>query len=76
MIRRIRSTSATVNEGLGKGGWCESKFADTTMDAMWSDFLAMWNGKGFTNTKLRIRFSQGEPAAVQVCYVVLLMTIL
>jgi hypothetical protein len=35
------------------------------MDKMWPDFLEMWSGKGFTNTKLRVVFPQPAPEIVE-----------
>ena len=54
-IMRLRKASKTVNAGLVKGGWAESKFVDCTMEDMQSKFLEMWNAGGFTDKKLRIR---------------------
>jgi len=63
MLRRISAASATVNEGLGEGGWSSTQFVDTTMEDMWPKFVEMWNGQ-VTNTKLRIRFDSPAPNVV------------
>ena len=56
MVLRLRAASKRVNPGLGPGGWAESRFLDTTLDAMWADFRKQESGGGFTDAKMRIRF--------------------
>jgi len=57
MLQRIRAATACVHAGLvDESGWAASQFADCSVEAMWTDFVAMWKDNGFTNKKLRIRF--------------------
>jgi len=56
---RLRAASQAVNGGLTDGGWSSTKFTDCTLDTMLERFLEMWNGSGFTDQKLRIRFHIG-----------------
>jgi len=60
-LARLNRAKRCVNPGLQAGGWAESRFVDTTLDAMWSDFLGMYEGGGFTDKKLRIRFPKAAP---------------
>uniref|UniRef100_A0A0G4HZA6 Enoyl reductase (ER) domain-containing protein n=1 Tax=Chromera velia CCMP2878 TaxID=1169474 RepID=A0A0G4HZA6_9ALVE len=55
-VRRARYALRLVNEGLKKGGWAESHFVDCKPEEMQAEFLKMWSEKGFTGSKLRIRF--------------------
>jgi len=62
MGMRINKMSAIVNPGLANG-WASSQFVDVKPEDMWTKFLEMRKGNGFTNKKLRIRWPQPEPVA-------------
>ena len=55
ILLKLRSAGAAVLPHLGKGGWAESKFVDTTIERMHADFLEMYTKTGFTDRKLRLR---------------------
>lgn len=55
MLMRINSASGVVNPGLASG-WSSSKFLDVKPEEVWTRFLQLRGGEGFTNKKLRIRW--------------------
>jgi len=59
---RVNRLGKIVLPGLASG-WSSSQFVDVKPEEMWSKFLEMRKGGGFTNKKLRIRWPQPEPTA-------------
>jgi len=55
LLMRTNHMAKVVNPGLATG-WSSSQFLDVTPENMWSKFLEMRGGAGFTNKKLRIRW--------------------
>jgi len=62
-LMRVNMASKVVNPGLA-GGWSSSQFIDVAPEDMWSKFLEMRNGGGFTNKKIRIRWDSSRDTVV------------
>ena len=65
-IQRVRWATNLTMPALVNDGWAASTFDDCVLDDMWPKFLAMWNGEGFTNKKLRIRMPLPEEVKEEV----------
>ena len=53
---RVRAATRLVTNGLGAGGWAESRFQDVTIDTVFDEFLKQHTDGVATDAKLRIRF--------------------
>lgn len=62
-VTKLHAAGKVVLPALGEGGWAQSTFDDTDLDAWHDDFLTMWRTAGFTNRKLRIRMNTSMAAA-------------